>query len=162
MIKSVTRPPLRGVFALSTRVLGAVWILATLACEGSGSAPATQRPEGYRADARAPQGAAQRGAGEAAREERRRVQVLGDYGSFKVVQVDDAALASLPAGAELRDDFNDILLNAGVIDTASRAWPVPARDEDAGLRQALPPRAVLRPHPARVGARSSRPRASRS
>ncbi|WP_224363257.1 S8 family serine peptidase [Hyalangium versicolor] len=45
--------------------------------------------------------------------------LLGDYGSFKVIEVDDAALESLPEGAQSRDDLNDLLLNAGVIDTAS-------------------------------------------
>jgi len=45
-------------------------------------------------------------------------ELIGDYGSFKVMAVDEAALASLPADAQ-HDDYNQILLNAGVIDTAS-------------------------------------------
>ncbi|MFL5346830.1 MAG: S8 family serine peptidase [Hyalangium sp.] len=100
-------------------MLGAVWLVATMACEGSGSAPVAQRPEGYRAGLATHK--VQLSAEQAEQLEQRGVQaqVIADYGAFKVVQVDEAALASLPEGAEPRDDSNDILLNAGVIDTAS-------------------------------------------
>ncbi|WP_224361636.1 S8 family serine peptidase [Hyalangium versicolor] len=108
---------------MSTRVLGAVWILATLACEGSGSAPAASpqqpRPEGFRA------GLATHKVQLSAEQQKQleaqgaRFEIIGDYGSFKIAAVDEAALDALPAAAEARDDFNDILLNAGVIDTAS-------------------------------------------
>ncbi|MFL5347119.1 MAG: S8 family serine peptidase [Hyalangium sp.] len=45
-------------------------------------------------------------------------ELIGDYGAFKVMKVDEQVLATLPAEAQ-RDDYNQILLNAGVIDTAS-------------------------------------------
>ena len=146
---------------MGTRVLGLVGMLSMLACEGSGNAPEAQQLEGARTEltthkvqlsAEQAQQLEQRGAN---------VQVLADYGSFKLVQVDDKALASLPEGAELRDDFNDILLNAGVIDTASAHGQSLRGMKLQAPRQALPPRAVRRPHQARVGTRRSRPPASR-
>ncbi|WP_239014352.1 S8 family serine peptidase [Archangium violaceum] len=53
--------------------------------------------------------------------EQKGARVIGDYGSYKLVEVDDATLDSLPAAqdVELRDDYDQILLNAGVIDTSS-------------------------------------------
>jgi MYXO-CTERM domain-containing protein len=47
------------------------------------------------------------------------IQVIGDYGSFKLVQADERALAMLPEGVEIRDEYSQILLNAGTIDTLS-------------------------------------------
>ncbi|WP_233261948.1 S8 family serine peptidase [Vitiosangium sp. GDMCC 1.1324] len=95
------------------------WLATALACGGSGSEPGNQRLEGYRS--KAPFHKVQLSAQQAAELEKHGAKVLGDYGSYKLVQVDDATLDSLsPAkGAELRDDYDHILLNAGVIDTAS-------------------------------------------
>ncbi|MDC0714749.1 S8 family serine peptidase [Stigmatella sp. ncwal1] len=95
--------------------------MALLACEGSGSSPSLAPSEGYRAEASLHK--VQLSAEQAARWEKSGTphQVIGDYGSFKLVQVDDAALAALSAteSVELKDDSNQLLLNAGVIDTAS-------------------------------------------
>ncbi|MFL5356157.1 S8 family serine peptidase [Archangium sp.] len=95
------------------------WLTTALACGGSGNEPGNQRLEGYRS--KSPFHKVQLSAQKAAELEKRGAKVLGDYGAFKLVQVDDATLDSLsPAqGAELRDDYDRILLNAGVIDTAS-------------------------------------------
>ena len=50
-------------------------------------------------------------------------QLIADYGSSKLVSVDDKGLAKLAkvTGAEVRDDLNDILLNVGPIDTQSKS-----------------------------------------
>ncbi|WP_233261949.1 S8 family serine peptidase [Vitiosangium sp. GDMCC 1.1324] len=95
------------------------WLATALACGGSGSEPGIKRLEGYRSSA--PFHKVQLSVQQAAELEKHGAKVLGDYGSYKLVQVDDATLDSLTAaqGAELRDDYNHILLNAGVIDTAS-------------------------------------------
>ncbi|KFE66749.1 hypothetical protein DB31_8963 [Hyalangium minutum] len=95
-------------------------MLSLMACDGAGNVPELQQSaEGTRApltghkvqlSAQQAQELQQRGAN---------VQEIADYGAFKLVQVDDKALASLPEGAELRDNYNEILLNAGTIDTAS-------------------------------------------
>ncbi len=106
--------------AKSTRVLGLVGMISLMACGGAESASTTQPArEGARTDLKAHK--VQLSAEQAKQLEQRgaNLQVIGDYGSFKLVQVDDKALASLPQGAQTRDDFNHILLNAGVIDTAS-------------------------------------------
>ena len=104
---------------MGTRVLGLVGMISLLGCEGSGNTPAPQQLEGVRAGLAAHK--VQLSAEQAQELQKRgaSVQVLADYGAFQLVQVDDKALASLPEGAELRDEFNDILLNAGTIDTAS-------------------------------------------
>jgi MYXO-CTERM domain-containing protein len=104
---------------VSTRVLGVAWLTTALACGGSGNEPGDQRLEGYRSAA--PFHKVQLSAQRAAELEKQGARVLGDYGSFKLVQVDTATLESLPAapGVELRDDYDHILLNAGVIDTTS-------------------------------------------
>ncbi|WP_233166161.1 S8 family serine peptidase [Archangium sp. Cb G35] len=99
-------------------MLGVAWLTTALACGGSGNEPG-QRLEGYRSEA--PFHKVQLSAQQAAALEKQGAKVLGDYGTFKLVQVDDATLKSLPAtpDVELRDDYDHILLNAGVIDTAS-------------------------------------------
>ncbi len=104
---------------VSTRVLGVAWLTTALACGGSGNEPGNQRLEGYRSDS--PFHKVQLSARQAAELEKQGARVLGDYGSFKLVQVDDATLKALPTDSdvELRDDYDQILLNAGVIDTAS-------------------------------------------
>ncbi|WP_434388901.1 S8 family serine peptidase [Melittangium boletus] len=58
---------------------------------------------------------------QAAELEKRGAKVLADYGSFKLMHLEESVLSTLPAeaGVELRDDYNNILLNAGTIDTAS-------------------------------------------
>ncbi|MFL5343349.1 MAG: S8 family serine peptidase [Hyalangium sp.] len=108
-----------GFRAKSTYVLGLVGMISLMACGGAENAPTPPARESVRVDLKAHK--VQLSAEQAQQLEQRgaNMQVLGDYGSFKVVQVDDKALASLPAGARTRDDFNQILLNAGVIDTAS-------------------------------------------
>ncbi|WP_375772100.1 S8 family serine peptidase [Archangium gephyra] len=95
------------------------WLTTALACGGSGNEPGNQRLEGYRSES--PFHKVQLSAQQAAELEKKGARVLGDYGSFKLVQVDDATLKSLPAASdvELRDDYDHILLNAGMIDTAS-------------------------------------------
>ncbi|ADO74184.1 S8 family serine peptidase [Stigmatella aurantiaca] len=122
MTKSVTRPLGTGVRARSAKTLGAVWIMAALACEGPSNTTSThQQAEGYRADASAHK--VQISAAQAMQLEKSgaKFQVIGDYGSFKLVQADDQTLAALPGSSDvqLRDNYNDILLNAGVINTAS-------------------------------------------
>jgi hypothetical protein len=95
-------------------------MLSLFACEGPGESSAPQQPiEGVRPELTAHK--VQLSAKQALQLEQSgaNVQVLGDYGSFKLMQVDDKALALLPEDAEIRDDYNDILLNAGTIDTAS-------------------------------------------
>ncbi|HYH96570.1 MAG TPA: hypothetical protein VD972_11400, partial [Hyalangium sp.] len=122
MRHSGRRLPAAGLRAMGTRVLGLVGMLSMLACEGSGNAPAPQpqQHEGARTELTAHK--VQLSAKEALQLEKSgaNVQVLSDYGTYKLLQVDDKALAALPEGAELRDDYNDILLNAGTIDTASQ------------------------------------------
>ena len=105
--------------AAAARLASAAWLVTILACDGSGAVADGQTLAGYRADARVHK--VQLGAEQAAELERRGAKVLGDYGAFKLLQVDDAALTALPAapGAEVRDDYDHLLLNAGTIDTAS-------------------------------------------
>jgi len=119
MMNSVTRMPKKGIRVRGTRVLGLASMLSMLACGSQSGPTATPEAESLRSglkshkvqlSAKQAQELEQRGA---------KLEVIGDYGSFKLVQVDDKALASLPEGAEVRDEFNDILLNAGTIDTAS-------------------------------------------
>jgi len=120
MTQTGSRWPIAGLWARGTRVLGLAGMLLMLACESAGDATAHQeQPERARPgltshkvqlSAEQTRQLEQRGAN---------VQVIGDYGSFKLVQVDDEALAALPEGAEKRDEYNDILLNAGAIDTLS-------------------------------------------
>ncbi|AKJ02001.1 S8 family serine peptidase [Archangium gephyra] len=94
------------------------WLTTALACGGSGN-ESGQRLEGYRSDA--PLHKVQLSAQRAAELEKQGAKVLGDYGAFKLVQVDTATLDSLQAapGVELRDDYDHILLNAGRIDTTT-------------------------------------------
>lgn len=119
MKETAYRPTGMRARGLSMRALGVAWLTTALACGGSGTEPGNQRLEGYRS--KSPFHKVQVGAQKAAELEQRGAKVLGDYGSYKLVQVDDATLDSLsPAqGTELRDDYERILLNAGVIDTAS-------------------------------------------
>ncbi|WP_233262159.1 S8 family serine peptidase [Vitiosangium sp. GDMCC 1.1324] len=95
------------------------WLASALACGDSASVPGSSRLEGYRSSLGIHK--VQLDAEKAAELEKQGARVLGDYGSYKLVQVDDATLDSLSPekGTELRDDYNHILLNAGVIDTAS-------------------------------------------
>ncbi|EAU64969.1 protease, putative, partial [Stigmatella aurantiaca DW4/3-1] len=121
MTTSATRASGLGPRARSAQVIGALWLVTLLACDGPGSDTALSPSEGYRAEASLHK--VQLSAEQAARWEKSGTphQVIGDYGSFKLVQVDDEALAALSAteSVELRDDSNQLLLNAGVIDTAS-------------------------------------------
>jgi len=91
-----------------------------LACEGSGEVPSQKKAEEQKSAAptthKVQLSAEQL---QALEKSGAQAQLIADYGSFKLVQVDDKALASLPEGAEKRDEFNQILLNAGTIDTAS-------------------------------------------
>ena len=93
---------------LSMRALGVAWLASALAC-GSGNESGTARLEGYRS--KLPHHTVQIDAQKAAEWEKRGAKVLGDYGAYKLVQVDDAMLDSLPSvqGAELRDDYAHIL-----------------------------------------------------
>ncbi|HYH99699.1 S8 family serine peptidase [Hyalangium sp.] len=119
MINSVNRVLGKSIRAKGTRVLGLAGMLSMLAC-GSESAPtANPTVEGYRSNLATHK--VQLNAEQARELEKRgaKMQLIGDYGSFKLVEVDEKTLASLPEGAEPRDDLNDILLNAGTIDTAS-------------------------------------------
>ncbi|QRO02839.1 S8 family serine peptidase [Archangium violaceum] len=104
---------------LSARALGLAGLVATLACGGSGNEPGSARSEGSHASSSLHK--VQLGAEKAAELEKQGARVLGDYGSFKLLQVDDATLESLSAapGVEVRDDYNRILLNAGELDTTS-------------------------------------------
>jgi hypothetical protein len=95
-------------------------MITMLACEGSGEAPPQQKKlEGPQAELVAHKVQLSAEQALALEQSGANVQVSADYGSFKLVQVDDNALAALPEGAEVRDEFNDILLNAGTINTAS-------------------------------------------
>ncbi|WP_225413269.1 S8 family serine peptidase [Stigmatella hybrida] len=95
--------------------------MALLACEGPGSLPSPQAPGEPQASA--PLHKVQLSAEQAARWKQRGTpyRLIGDYGSFQFVQVEEAVLATLPASetVELKDESNQLLLNAGVIDTAS-------------------------------------------
>ncbi|WP_257455217.1 S8 family serine peptidase [Archangium lipolyticum] len=104
---------------LSARALGLAGLVATLACGGSGNEPGSSRSEGSHSKPSLHK--VQLGVEKAAELEKQGARVLGDYGSFKLLQVDDATLESLSEapGVEVRDDYNRILLNAGEIDTAS-------------------------------------------
>jgi|GEM_PF-496128 len=103
------------------RLLWTVGLLAALACGNPASEPALPMREGFRAGLSLHK--VQLSAERAGQLERSGVplRTLADYGAFKLVQVEGAALAALPEGegVEPRDDSNDLLLNAGVIDTAS-------------------------------------------
>ncbi len=110
-----------GFRAKSTRVLGLVGMVSLMACADAEKAPAKD----YTSEADRTQlttHKVQLSTEQAKKLEQQgaNLQVIADYGSFKVVQVDDKAMAALPQGAQTRDDFNDILLNAGTINTASR------------------------------------------
>ncbi|WNG38694.1 S8 family serine peptidase [Archangium violaceum] len=120
MTESAYRPTGMRTRGRAAGVLGVAWLATALACGGSGSEPVNQqRIEGYRS--KAPFHKVQLSAEKAAALEQKGAKVIADYGSYKLVQVDDATLDSLPAAqdVELRDDYDQILLNAGVIDTAS-------------------------------------------
>ncbi|SET30373.1 S8 family serine peptidase [Stigmatella erecta] len=93
--------------------------MAALACEGPGTSSTSQQTDGYQANAGHK---VQLSAAQVAQLEKSgaKFQVIGDYGSFKLVQADDQVLSALPASSvELRDNYNEILLNAGVIHTAT-------------------------------------------
>ncbi|WP_324987892.1 S8 family serine peptidase [Hyalangium sp.] len=94
-------------------------MISMLACEGPSSTPTPQQLEGYRSNLATHK--VQLSAEQAQELEKRgaKMHLIGDYGSFKLVEVDEQVLSSLPEGAEPRDELNDILLNAGTIDTAS-------------------------------------------
>src|SRR4051812_28407210 len=106
--------------AQSTRILGLVGMMSLLGCEGASSAPTAHQLEGVRPELAAHKVQLTSEQAQQLQASGVRVQELGNYGSFKVVQVDEAALASLPEGAQARDDYNDLLLNAGTIDTQSK------------------------------------------
>ena len=106
---------------LPTRVLGVAWLATALACGGSGNGQnqQQQQAEGVRLDTTLHK--IQVSADKAQALEQQGATVVADYGSYKLLQVSSNHLAVLSAdvGAELRDDYNQILLNAGAIDTAS-------------------------------------------
>ncbi|MFY0522257.1 S8 family serine peptidase [Archangium gephyra] len=95
------------------------WLTTALACGGSAKEPGAPQSGSYRHDPSLHK--VQLSAEKAAELEAQGATVLADYGSFKLLQVDDSTLKRLPAlkDAELRDEYNHILLNAGVIDTMS-------------------------------------------
>jgi len=118
MTNSVSRVPKKGIRAWSTRVLGLASMMSLLACGNQESGPTQSStdeaksksvPHKVQLSTQQAQELVERGAN---------LRMVADYGSFKLVEVDDKGLASLPEGAEVRDDFNDILLNAGTINTA--------------------------------------------
>src|SRR5687767_1577061 len=55
-------------------------------------------------------------------------RMIGDYGSYVLLDVDEATLSG-PAGTSLvqRDEYNQILLNTGAIETANAAARAEAR-----------------------------------
>ncbi len=119
MTNSVSRVPGKGIRSWSTRVLGLAGMVSMLACgsQESGSTPSAAEdaktkaaPHKVQLSTKQTQELVENGAN---------LQVIADYGAYKLVQVDDKALATLPESAELRDDYNEILLNAGKINTAS-------------------------------------------
>jgi hypothetical protein len=119
MTNSVSRVPKKGIRAWSTRVLGLASMVSLLACGSQESGPTQSStdeakskaaPHKVQLSAKQVQELAERGANHL---------VVADYGTFKLVEVDEKTLASLPEGAEVRNDFNEILLNAGTINTAS-------------------------------------------
>ncbi|WP_434388557.1 S8 family serine peptidase [Melittangium boletus] len=104
------------------RALGTLGLLAVLSCgRPSGGAPTVATREGFRPGLALHK--VQLSAERAAALDRGGVAVrtVADYGAFRLVEVDDTALAALPEGegVEPRDESNDVRLNAGVIDTAS-------------------------------------------
>jgi len=119
MKETAYRPTGRRVRGLSARALGVAWLTTALACGGSAKEPGAQPSGSYRHDPSLHK--VQISAEKAAALEAQGATVLADYGSFKLLQVDDATIKRLPAlkDAELRDEYNHILLNAGVIDTLS-------------------------------------------
>jgi uncharacterized protein (TIGR03382 family) len=101
-------------------VLGLVGVITMLACEGSGEELARDKQaEAYRAQPVTHKVQLSAEQAQALEKSGASAQVIADYGTFKLVEVDDKALASLPEGAQTRNDLNEILLNAGTIDTAS-------------------------------------------
>jgi hypothetical protein len=94
-------------------------MISMLACEGSGESPSQKKAEAHNANPATHKVQIRAEQLQELEKSGAQVQMIADYGSFKLVQVDDKALASLPEGAEKRDEFNQILLNAGAIDTAS-------------------------------------------
>jgi uncharacterized protein (TIGR03382 family) len=120
MMNSATRRPRVGFRAKSTRVLGLVGMLSLMACGGAETASTQPVREGSRSDLTTHK--VQLSAEQAKQLEQSGVAVqnIKDYGSFKVIEVDSKALEALPEGAQLRDDYNDLLLNAGTIDTQSK------------------------------------------
>ena len=111
--------PRKGIRAWSTRVLGLASMVSMLACGNQDAGPTQSSADDAKSklsthkvqlSTKQVQELVERGA---------KLHIVGDYGAFKLVQVDDNALASLPETAEIRDDYNEILLNAGKINTAS-------------------------------------------
>ena len=103
------------------RVLGVAWLATALACGNSPETSAQARSGGEGERASAVLHKVQVNAQQAAELEKRGAKVLADYGSFKLMHLEESVLSTLPAeaGVELRDDYNNILLNAGTIDTVS-------------------------------------------
>uniref|UniRef100_UPI001CCDCE7C hypothetical protein n=1 Tax=Hyalangium gracile TaxID=394092 RepID=UPI001CCDCE7C len=108
-----------GFRAKSTRVLGLVGMVSLMACGGAENAPANGSREGVRTEITTHKVQLSAEQAKLLEKSGANVQVIADYDAFKIVQVDAKAMAALPEGAELRDDFDDILLNAGTINTAS-------------------------------------------
>ncbi|KFE70236.1 S8 family serine peptidase [Hyalangium minutum] len=119
MKNSVTRVPKKGIRARGTRVLGLASMLSVLACGQQSGPTAKPEAEGLRSSLKFHKVQLSAKQAQELKERGAKLEVIGDYGSFTLVNVDDKALASLPQGAEVRDELNDILLNAGTINTLS-------------------------------------------
>jgi len=101
---------------LAARLMGAAVLVAALGCGSQGSTPPAN-PDFRDASVHKVQVSAEK----AALLEKQGSKVIADYGSYKLLQTQGAALAEVASqpGVELRDDYNEILLNAGPINTAS-------------------------------------------
>ncbi|MBJ6763828.1 S8 family serine peptidase [Myxococcaceae bacterium JPH2] len=103
--------------AIAAKLLGAVWLATTLGCHGAG-----QDGQPTPLDETSSSGAThkvQLSAASAAKLEKQGAKVVGDYGAFKVLEVNESVASTLPQDAEIRDDYNEILLNTGTLDTSS-------------------------------------------
>ncbi|MFE8599136.1 S8 family serine peptidase [Archangium violaceum] len=121
MIISATPRPQGGAGPGALPWLGATLVLFLLSCGPQEQVPTAPTREGVRSGLALHK--VQLSAEQALHLERagKAPRTLADYGAFRLVEVEDAALGTLPEGegVEIRDDSNDLLLNAGVIDTAS-------------------------------------------
>ncbi|HLL56098.1 MAG TPA: S8 family serine peptidase, partial [Myxococcaceae bacterium] len=134
--------------AIAAKTLAATWLLLGLACNGAGtsSTPAPVPAEGGNSP-RPASHKVQVNAEKAAQLEKQGARILGDYGTYKLVAVENDALESLKTApdVELRDEYNQLQLNAGVINTASqhgqslRGMALPATGKQFHLVQFVGP-----------------------